>query len=41
MTDTGFQVTNAQRERFAACYLHQPGDTLKLQDDPERSRYLK
>lgn len=41
MTDTGFQVTDAQRERFAACYLHQPGDTLKLQDDPERSRYLK
>ncbi len=41
MTDTGFQVTEDQRERFAACYLHQPGDTMKLQDDPERSRYRK
>ncbi len=41
MTDTGFQVPQAQLDRFAACYLHQPGDTMKLQDDPQRSRYLK
>lgn len=41
MTDTGFQVSQAQLDRFAACYLHQPGDTMKLQDDPQRSRYLK
>ena len=41
MTDTGFQVPKAQLDRFAACYLHQPGDTMKLQDDPQRSRYLK
>src|SRR5690606_19933206 len=41
MADTGFQVQQDQQERFAACYLYQPGDTMKLQDDPERSRYLK
>ena len=41
MADTGFQVRQDQQERFAACYLYQPGDTMKLQDDPERSRYLK
>nr|BBJ03013.1 serine hydrolase [Marinobacter nauticus] len=41
MTQTGFQVRPDQQERFAACYLHQPGDTMKLQDDPRRSKYLK
>ncbi|MDY6815363.1 MAG: serine hydrolase domain-containing protein [Pseudomonadota bacterium] len=41
MTDTGFQVRPDQLDRFAACYLHQPGDTMKLQDDPERSRFCK
>ncbi|MBE0484990.1 serine hydrolase [Marinobacter sp.] len=41
MIDTGFHVTPEQQDRFAACYLYQPGDTIKLQDDPERSRYLK
>lgn len=41
MTDTGFHVRPDQQDRLAACYLYQPGDTLKLQDDPERSRYLK
>lgn len=41
MTDTGFQVRPDQLDRFAACYLYQPGDTMKLQDDPQRSRYLK
>lgn len=41
MTDTGFHVRPDQRERFAACYLYQSGNTMKLQDDPERSRYLK
>jgi CubicO group peptidase (beta-lactamase class C family) len=41
MTDTGFQVREDQLERFAACYLHQPDDTMKLQDDPVRSRYRK
>ncbi|KAA1173325.1 beta-lactamase family protein [Marinobacter salinexigens] len=41
MSDTGFQVREDQLERFAACYLYQPGDSMKLQDDPQRSRYLK
>ncbi|MBW4935707.1 serine hydrolase domain-containing protein [Marinobacter sp. F4206] len=41
MTDTGFQVPKEKRQRFAACYLYQPVDTMKLQDDPERSRYLR
>jgi len=41
MTQTGFQVRPDQQDRFAACYLHQPGDTMKLQDDPRRSKYLK
>ncbi len=41
MTDTGFYVRPEQQHRFAACYLYQPGDTMKLQDDPERSKFLK
>lgn len=41
MQDTGFHVRDDQKDRFAACYLYQPGDTMKLQDDPERSRYLR
>jgi len=41
MSDTGFQVREDQQHRFAACYLHQPGNTMKLQDDPERSRYQR
>ncbi len=41
MTETGFHVRPAQQDRFAACYLYQSGGTLKLQDDPERSKYLK
>jgi len=41
MVDTGFQVRPDQIDRFAACYLHQPGNTMKLQDDPTRSRFLK
>ena len=41
MTETGFQVRPDQQDRFSACYLHQPGDTMKLQDDPQRSKYLK
>ncbi|MFO7527448.1 MAG: serine hydrolase domain-containing protein [Marinobacter sp.] len=41
MVDTGFQVRPNQLDRFAACYLHQPNDTMKLQDDPERSRFSR
>jgi CubicO group peptidase (beta-lactamase class C family) len=39
MSDTGFQVRDDQLDRFSACYLHQSGNTMKLQDDPETSRY--
>ncbi|MEH6355357.1 MAG: serine hydrolase domain-containing protein [Marinobacter sp.] len=39
MPDTGFQVRDDQLDRFAACYQHQPGDQLKLQDDPETSHF--
>ena len=41
MSDTGFQVRDDQLDRFAACYLYQPGDAMKLQDDPQTSRYRK
>ncbi|MDP3746080.1 MAG: serine hydrolase domain-containing protein [Phenylobacterium sp.] len=41
MTDTGFQVREAQRPRFAACYNATPRGGLELQDDPETSPYLK
>ncbi|MCK7549244.1 serine hydrolase domain-containing protein [Marinobacter koreensis] len=41
MDDTGFQVHPDQLDRFSACYLYQPGDRMKLQDDPMRSRYQK
>jgi len=41
MNDTGFWVQPHQRDRFAACYLYQPDGKMKLQDDPERSKYLK
>ncbi|WP_166254743.1 serine hydrolase domain-containing protein [Marinobacter salicampi] len=37
MPDTGFSVSNLQLERFAACYLYEAGDSMKLQDDPESS----
>lgn len=39
MPDTGFQVRDDQLARFAACYQHQSGDQLKLQDDPETSHF--
>lgn len=41
MGDTGFQVRQDQRPRFAACYNAAPGGGLTLQDDPETSPYLK
>jgi CubicO group peptidase (beta-lactamase class C family) len=40
MVDTGFQVREDQRPRFAACYDAQPGGGMKLQDDPAKSPYL-
>lgn len=39
MADTGFWVPDEKLRRFAACYLYQPGDSMKLMDDPETSRY--
>ncbi|WP_298448781.1 serine hydrolase domain-containing protein [uncultured Marinobacter sp.] len=39
MPDTGFYVRDDQLDRFAACYQYQPGDSLKLQDDPETSPF--
>ncbi|WP_310540904.1 serine hydrolase domain-containing protein [Phenylobacterium sp.] len=40
MTDTGFQVREDQRPRFAACYNATASGGLSLQDDPETSPYL-
>jgi CubicO group peptidase (beta-lactamase class C family) len=41
MTDTAFSVPEDKRARFAACYaLGKKGETV-LQDDPEKSPYLK
>ncbi|HTW36341.1 MAG TPA: serine hydrolase domain-containing protein [Rhizomicrobium sp.] len=41
MTDTAFEVPEDKRSRFAACYaLGKKGETV-LQDDPEKSSYLK
>jgi CubicO group peptidase (beta-lactamase class C family) len=41
MEDTGFQIPESKRERFAANYTRMPDKTLKLEDDPADSRYLK
>lgn len=39
MPDTGFQVSDAQLDRFAACYQYQPEDQFTLFDDPQLSPY--
>jgi CubicO group peptidase (beta-lactamase class C family) len=39
MPDTGFTVSDTQLDRFAACYERAPDKSLRLQDDPETSRY--
>jgi CubicO group peptidase (beta-lactamase class C family) len=41
MVDTGFFVREDQKSRFAACYDFVPGGKMKLQDDPQKSPYLK
>jgi CubicO group peptidase (beta-lactamase class C family) len=41
MTDTGFHVREDQRERFAACYNAAPGGKMALQDDPQKSPFLR
>ena len=38
MLDTGFSVSDAQLDRFAACYERAPDKSLRLQDD-RKSRY--
>lgn len=39
MPDTGFTVPDDKLHRFAACYERGPEKALRLQDDPETSRY--
>ena len=39
MPDTGFNVPDAKLERFAACYERATDKTLRLQDDPQTSRF--
>jgi CubicO group peptidase (beta-lactamase class C family) len=39
MVDTGFTVSEAQRPRFASCYVRGPDKTLALQDDGQDSAY--
>jgi CubicO group peptidase (beta-lactamase class C family) len=41
MVDTGFHVPDREVERFAACYERNRRKQLRLQDDPEKSRYLE
>ena len=41
MSDTGFTVSDTQLDRFAACYGRAPDKSLRLQDDPETSRYRR
>ena len=41
MTDTGFDVLDHQKDRFAACYQRGLDKKLYLQDDPVNSPYLK
>lgn len=41
MHDTGFQVAETQRARFAACYQAAAGGGFSLQDDPQSSHFLR
>ncbi|HEY4366586.1 MAG TPA: serine hydrolase domain-containing protein [Steroidobacteraceae bacterium] len=41
MHDTGFSVPHEQAPRLAACYAATPDGRMRLQDDPQRSPYLK
>lgn len=41
MSDTGFTVPDHKLDRFAACYERGPDKILRLQDDPETSRYRR
>ena len=41
MVDTGFHVPAEKASRLAACYIATPDSRMKLQDEPQNSRYLK
>jgi CubicO group peptidase (beta-lactamase class C family) len=41
MVDTDFYVPAEKASRLAACYVATPDGRMRLQDDPERSPYLK
>jgi CubicO group peptidase (beta-lactamase class C family) len=41
MVDTDFSVPEAKASRLAACYSASPDDRMQLQDDPEKSAYLR
>src|SRR5205814_7266871 len=41
MTDTDFYVPADKQSRFAACYSLTPNGGMQLQDDPQKSPYLK
>lgn len=41
MVDTDFHVPASKASRLAACYVLAPEGRLKLQDDPQTSRYLQ
>ena len=41
MVDSGFQVRSGSEARFASCYQHVAPGSYRLQDDPEKSRYLQ
>lgn len=41
MDDTGFSVSDVSSDRFAACYLYQPGGEPQLVDDPVTSSYRR
>ena len=41
MVDTAFHVPAEKVNRFAACYTRGPDGQPKLQDDPEKSRFLR
>jgi CubicO group peptidase (beta-lactamase class C family) len=41
MVDTGFQVPERNRERFAACYTRRRNKSLRLEDDPQDSPYVR
>ncbi|TVP88314.1 MAG: class A beta-lactamase-related serine hydrolase, partial [Pseudomonadaceae bacterium] len=41
MTSTWFKVPADQAHRLAACYEYQPGDSMRLQDDPTDSPFVR